>query len=133
MTAIAPGESFSFAAGIVAGRRRTRRQRQYERWHGSLPRHSFGGTVVPSDAVARVRWTTSGGGYVGPPIDWRGVTPRVCVLDYGFGNVRSAVRAVEEVGAEAVLTADRATAEGARFFYRLSCYNIDRFDNAVGR
>jgi glutamine amidotransferase len=39
--------------------------------------------------------------------------PRVCVLDYGFGNVRSAVRAVEEVGAEAILTADRATAEGA--------------------
>jgi glutamine amidotransferase len=35
------------------------------------------------------------------------------VLDYGFGNVRSAVRAVEEVGATAILTADRQTAEGA--------------------
>jgi imidazole glycerol-phosphate synthase subunit HisH len=39
--------------------------------------------------------------------------PTVCVLDYGFGNVRSAVRAVEEVGATALLTADRATAEDA--------------------
>ncbi len=41
------------------------------------------------------------------------MNPRVCVLDYGFGNVRSAVRAVEEVGAEPILTADRATAENA--------------------
>lgn len=40
-------------------------------------------------------------------------TPLVCVLDYGFGNVRSAVRAVEEVGATAVLTADRQAAENA--------------------
>ena len=40
-------------------------------------------------------------------------TPLVCVLDYGFGNVRSAVRAVEEVGATAILTADRKTAESA--------------------
>jgi glutamine amidotransferase len=37
----------------------------------------------------------------------------VCVLDYGFGNVRSAVRAVEHVGARAVLTDDRAVAENA--------------------
>jgi imidazole glycerol-phosphate synthase subunit HisH len=35
------------------------------------------------------------------------------VLDYGFGNVRSAVRALEEVGAAVVLTADRTAAEGA--------------------
>ncbi|MBN2176225.1 MAG: imidazole glycerol phosphate synthase subunit HisH [Demequinaceae bacterium] len=40
-------------------------------------------------------------------------SPLICVLDYGFGNVRSAVRAVEEVGGTAVLTADQATAEGA--------------------
>lgn len=40
-------------------------------------------------------------------------TPLVCVLDYGFGNVRSAVRAVEEVGATAILTADRKVAENA--------------------
>src|SRR5690606_16094769 len=39
--------------------------------------------------------------------------PRVTVLDYGFGNVRSAVRALEHVGAEVTLTADRATAENA--------------------
>ena len=39
--------------------------------------------------------------------------PRVTVLDYGFGNVRSAVRALEHVGAEVTLTADRDTAENA--------------------
>ncbi|WP_298459718.1 imidazole glycerol phosphate synthase subunit HisH [uncultured Cellulomonas sp.] len=39
-------------------------------------------------------------------------TPQVVVLDYGFGNVRSAVRALERVGAEVELTADpRAAAE----------------------
>ncbi len=35
------------------------------------------------------------------------------MLDYGFGNVRSAVRAAEEVGASVVLTADRQVAENA--------------------
>lgn len=39
--------------------------------------------------------------------------PTVTVLDYGFGNVRSAVRALEHVGADVTLTADRATAEAA--------------------
>jgi glutamine amidotransferase len=39
-------------------------------------------------------------------------SPRVVVLDYGFGNVRSAVRALERVGARVELTADRAAAEG---------------------
>jgi imidazole glycerol-phosphate synthase subunit HisH len=39
--------------------------------------------------------------------------PRVVVLDYGFGNVRSAVRALERVGAAVELTADRAAAEAA--------------------
>jgi imidazole glycerol-phosphate synthase subunit HisH len=38
---------------------------------------------------------------------------RVVVLDYGFGNVRSAVRALEHVGAEVELTADRDAAENA--------------------
>ncbi|WP_250446690.1 imidazole glycerol phosphate synthase subunit HisH [Actinotalea sp. C106] len=33
-------------------------------------------------------------------------SPSVVVLDYGFGNVRSAVRALERVGAEVELTAD---------------------------
>ncbi|KRC63471.1 imidazole glycerol phosphate synthase subunit HisH [Aeromicrobium sp. Root236] len=36
--------------------------------------------------------------------------PRVAVLDYGSGNLRSAVRAVERAGAEAILTSDAATA-----------------------
>ncbi len=40
-------------------------------------------------------------------------TPRVVVLDYGFGNVRSAVRALERVGASVELTADQRAAEGA--------------------
>ncbi|MCL2423954.1 MAG: imidazole glycerol phosphate synthase subunit HisH [Micrococcales bacterium] len=39
--------------------------------------------------------------------------PRVVVLDYGFGNVRSAVRALERVGAQVELTADRDAAESA--------------------
>jgi glutamine amidotransferase len=37
----------------------------------------------------------------------------VVVLDYGFGNVRSAVRALQRVGADVTLTADRALAEAA--------------------
>ena len=36
---------------------------------------------------------------------------RVVVLDYGSGNVHSAVRALERVGAKVELTADRAAAE----------------------
>jgi imidazole glycerol-phosphate synthase subunit HisH len=38
------------------------------------------------------------------------VSRRVVVLDYGFGNVRSAVRALERVGADVELTADRTAA-----------------------
>lgn len=38
---------------------------------------------------------------------------KVVVLDYGFGNVRSAVRALERVGADVELTADRTRAEAA--------------------
>jgi imidazole glycerol-phosphate synthase subunit HisH len=40
-------------------------------------------------------------------------TPSVVVLDYGSGNVRSAVRALERAGAEVTLTADRAAAQDA--------------------
>lgn len=36
--------------------------------------------------------------------------PDVVVLDYGFGNVRSAVRALERAGARVELTADKARA-----------------------
>jgi glutamine amidotransferase len=39
--------------------------------------------------------------------------PTVVVLDYGFGNIRSAQRAVERVGAEVMVTADRGAAERA--------------------
>jgi glutamine amidotransferase len=38
------------------------------------------------------------------------VSRKVVVLDYGFGNVRSAVRALERVGADVELTADRKLA-----------------------
>jgi len=38
---------------------------------------------------------------------------KVVVLDYGSGNLRSAVRALERVGASVTLTADRLTAENA--------------------
>lgn len=38
---------------------------------------------------------------------------RVVVLDYGFGNVRSAVRALERVGAQVELTTDRQAAMAA--------------------
>ncbi|MFP5336694.1 MAG: imidazole glycerol phosphate synthase subunit HisH [Actinomycetes bacterium] len=41
------------------------------------------------------------------------MTARVVVLDYGSGNVRSAVRALERVGADVELTADRARAQEA--------------------
>jgi glutamine amidotransferase len=37
----------------------------------------------------------------------------VVVLDYGSGNLRSAVRALERAGAEVTLTADRAAAQDA--------------------
>ncbi|QTE30680.1 imidazole glycerol phosphate synthase subunit HisH [Pengzhenrongella sicca] len=40
-------------------------------------------------------------------------SPSVVVLDYGFGNVRSAVRALERVGARVELTADPARAADA--------------------
>jgi glutamine amidotransferase len=41
------------------------------------------------------------------------ISPRVVVLDYGFGNVRSAVRALERVGAQVELTADHDAAADA--------------------
>ena len=50
---------------------------------------------------------------MGAPIPMADVSPKVVVLDYGSGNVRSAVRALERAGASVDLTADRATAEAA--------------------
>lgn len=38
---------------------------------------------------------------------------RVAVLDYGIGNLRSAQKALERVGADAVLTSDASVAEAA--------------------
>ncbi len=40
-------------------------------------------------------------------------TPSVVVFDYGFGNVRSAVRALERAGADVALTADHDAARAA--------------------
>jgi glutamine amidotransferase len=42
-----------------------------------------------------------------------GTRPRVVVLDYGSGNTRSVVRALERAGADVTLTADRAAAQEA--------------------
>jgi glutamine amidotransferase len=39
--------------------------------------------------------------------------PRIVVLDYGSGNLRSAVRALERAGADVTLTSDRAAAMDA--------------------
>ena len=39
--------------------------------------------------------------------------PRIAVLDYGIGNLRSAQKALERVGADAVLTADASVAASA--------------------
>lgn len=39
--------------------------------------------------------------------------PKVAVLDYGIGNLRSAQKALEHVGAQAFLTSDRALVEAA--------------------
>ncbi|MGQ0465949.1 MAG: imidazole glycerol phosphate synthase subunit HisH [Sporichthyaceae bacterium] len=41
------------------------------------------------------------------------MSPSVVVLDYGSGNLRSAQRAVERVGADVTVTADRTLAENA--------------------
>jgi glutamine amidotransferase len=41
------------------------------------------------------------------------VSKNVVVLDYGSGNLRSAVRALERAGAEVTLTADHSAAEAA--------------------
>ncbi|MDO4240105.1 imidazole glycerol phosphate synthase subunit HisH [Micrococcus sp.] len=47
------------------------------------------------------------------PTSVPGVRPRVAVLDYGSGNVHSAVRAVERTGAEVELTRDPDAVLGA--------------------
>jgi glutamine amidotransferase len=49
----------------------------------------------------------------GTPIPVADDMPTVVVLDYGSGNLRSAVRALERAGAAVELTADRVAAEEA--------------------
>ena len=50
----------------------------------------------------------------GDPVhEGRALSKNVVVLDYGSGNLRSAVRAVERAGAEVTLTGDRQAAEDA--------------------
>ena len=49
------------------------------------------------------------------------MSARVVVLDYGSGNIRSAVRALEHVGAEVSLTGDRDAALAAVEIGRASC------------
>lgn len=41
------------------------------------------------------------------------MTPRIAVIDYGIGNLRSAEKALQRVGADATLTGDQATIEAA--------------------
>jgi imidazole glycerol-phosphate synthase subunit HisH len=41
------------------------------------------------------------------------VTPRVAILDYGMGNLRSVARAVERAGGDPVVTSDAADAQAA--------------------
>lgn len=51
-----------------------------------------------------------------PMSDWPdelGVSPRIAVLDYGIGNLRSAEKALAHVGADAVLTSDPREVERA--------------------
>lgn len=56
--------------------------------------------------------------------------PRVVVLDYGAGNLRSVVKAFEHEGAEAVLTADPAVARDAD---RLVLPGQGHFGQCMGR
>ncbi len=41
-------------------------------------------------------------------------TPLIAVLDYGIGNLRSAQKALQKVGADARLTNDAALIRGAQ-------------------
>ena len=43
-----------------------------------------------------------------PSTEGRPLRPRVAILDYGMGNLRSVAKALEHVGADPELTADHA-------------------------
>jgi glutamine amidotransferase len=55
--------------------------------------------------------------------------PRVAVLDYGSGNLRSAVRAVERAGADVELTDDPSVAAEAD---GLLVPGVGAFESCVG-
>ena len=61
------------------------------------------------------------------------VTKQVVVLDYGFGNVRSAVRALERAGASVELTADRSAASEADGLVEMDAYQASAPRAVVGR
>ncbi len=89
-------ESFAFHAQIActcacspAGTRTTSWRRSSRRWPARC--------ATPSNPTARRRH----------PLHQGCAVTSVVVLDYGFGNVRSAVRALERVGASVELTSDR--------------------------
>jgi imidazole glycerol-phosphate synthase subunit HisH len=51
--------------------------------------------------------------YRGMPAGATGVVPRICILNYGMGNLRSVEKALERVGAAAEITADPERARAA--------------------
>ena len=55
---------------------------------------------------------------------------RVAILDYGMGNLRSVEKALEKVGAEAEITADRERVESAD---GVILPGVGAFPKAMGR
>src|SRR3981081_2012108 len=88
------------------GARRTRRARcplRLAGWHaGSM------GTGRRHSGAGRVSHEAAGGRGGGMPARARSAMsrPAVVVLDYGFGNIRSAQRALQRAGADVEVTAD---------------------------
>jgi len=58
------------------------------------------------------------------------VTARICILDYGMGNLRSVEKALEHVGAVATIASDDATVRGAD---GLILPGVGAFPKAMGR
>jgi glutamine amidotransferase len=58
------------------------------------------------------------------------VTARICILDYGMGNLRSVEKALEHVGAVATIADDAATVRGAD---GLILPGVGAFPKAMGR
>ena len=98
-------ESFTYARPGGAARHRARRP-------GLAPHHRGAVQGGGPGAAGGGRTRTRGSRACRPPRACCSGGPmrRVTVLDYGSGNVRSAVRALERVGAEVELSADPAVA-----------------------